>query len=192
MKEDNGAASARPLTDPASFDPHQLVQTHQAGVRRYLRAMGCQAALADDVTQETFVAVLTRPFQDIHPAATFAYLRKTAQHILIAHVRRAGRFQSLDNIERLDELWTREAGHDNAEMVLLHLRECLAGLSNRARLALDMRFRGKHSRAEIAAVLGITEHGAKNLLQRAKHALRSCLDKKLERNGMPAVKHSAS
>jgi RNA polymerase sigma-70 factor, ECF subfamily len=53
-------------------------------------------------------------------------------------------------------------------------------LSDRARKALDMRFRDQQSREHIAAMLEISEHGAKNLMQRAKQQLRVCVEKKLK------------
>jgi RNA polymerase sigma-70 factor (ECF subfamily) len=43
-----------------------------------------------------------------------------------------------------------------------------------------MRFADEASREEIAAALGISEHGAKNLMQRAKHQLRECVESKLK------------
>ena len=43
-----------------------------------------------------------------------------------------------------------------------------------------MRFGDKASRASIAADLEITEHGAKNLMQRAKKRLRECMESKLK------------
>ena len=73
----------------------------------------------------------------------------------------------------------RWAGDDDGEAVIEHLRGCLDRLTPRARQALEMRFRGEHSRAEIAAALEITEHGAKNLMQRAKQQLRECIESKL-------------
>ena len=82
--------SPSPPPPTAGFDPLRLIQTYQAGVWRYLRALGCEATLAEDLTQDTFVAVLQRPFNDVSPAATSAYLRKTALNLLISHQRRAG------------------------------------------------------------------------------------------------------
>jgi RNA polymerase sigma-70 factor (ECF subfamily) len=73
----------------------------------------------------------------------------------------------------------RWAGEDDGEAALEHLRGCLERLTERARLALEMRFRGEHTRAEIATALEITEHGAKNLMQRAKQQLRECIETKL-------------
>jgi RNA polymerase sigma-70 factor, ECF subfamily len=161
------------------FDPIRLIQTYQAGVWRYLRAMGCESALAEDLTQETFLAVLQRPFQDVSNAATSAYLRKTALNLLISHERRAGRVRSVENVELLDKTWTRWAGDDDGETAVNHLRDCLGRLTPRARLALEMRFRDDSSRADIATALEITEHGAKNLMQRAKQQLRECIEAKL-------------
>ncbi|HCK71704.1 MAG TPA: sigma-70 family RNA polymerase sigma factor, partial [Planctomycetaceae bacterium] len=31
-----------------------MITQHQSGVWRYLRVIGCEATLADDITQETF------------------------------------------------------------------------------------------------------------------------------------------
>jgi RNA polymerase sigma-70 factor (ECF subfamily) len=168
-----------PTQTAAGFDPVRLIQTYQVGIWRYLRALGCEASLAEDLTQDTFLAVLQRPFQDVSPAATSAYLRKTALNMLISHERRAGRVRPVSDIELLDRTWTRWAGEDDGETALNHLRECLDRLTERARLALEMRFRGEHTRQEIATALEITEHGAKNLMQRAKLQLRECIDSKL-------------
>jgi len=169
-----------PAPQALGFDPTRLIETYQAGVWRYLRALGCEAALAEDLTQDTFLAVMQRPFQEVNPAATSAYLRKTALHMLISHERRAGRVRAVEDIEKLDRTWSRWAGDDDGEAALDHLRDCLGRLSDRARQALEMRFRGEHSRTEIAEALQITEHGAKNLMQRAKQQLRECIDNKLK------------
>ena len=168
-----------PVDQAAGFDPSRLIRTYQTGVWRYLRALGCEAALADDLTQDTFLAVLQRPFQDVSPAATSAYLRKTALNMLISYQRRSGRVRATDNIEQLDQQWLKWAGDDDGETVLTHLRDCLSRLTDRARQALEMRFREENSRAQIAAALEITEHGAKNLMQRAKQQLRECIERKL-------------
>jgi RNA polymerase sigma-70 factor (ECF subfamily) len=171
---------AAPVPNTTGFDPVRMIETHQAGIWRYLRAIGCEAALAEDLTQETFLAVLQHPFQELSTAATAAYLRKTAHNLFVSHCRRAGRVLALEDIDSLDRNWARWAGDDNGEELLDALRECLRGLGERARRALDLRFRDRQSRATIAAELELTEDGAKNLMQRAKHKLRECIDSKLK------------
>ncbi len=136
-------------------------------------------AEADDLTQETFLAVLQRPFHDYNAAATAAYLRRVAYNRFISARRRSGRMILVEQIEEIDQAWTRLVSDDQGEAMLEALRSCLDRLTDRARMALEMRFRDRSSRLEIAAALEITEHGAKNLMQRAKKQLRVCIEDKL-------------
>lgn len=162
------------------FDPARLIEQHQAGVWRYLRALGCDPAQAEDLTQETFLAVLQKPFDDYNPAATGSYLRKVAYHRFVSQQRRAGRLVLMAEVDEIDQRWDRWAGGDQGEAMLDALRDCLQQLTQRARWALQMRFRDRQTRAGIAAALSITEHGAKNLMQRAKQQLRLCIEGKLK------------
>jgi RNA polymerase sigma-70 factor (ECF subfamily) len=141
--------------------------------------MGCQPSLADDLTQETFVLVTGQPFSELHPAATFAYLRKTAVNALISHKRRTGWLRPIGNVAELHDGCNRPSGDRRTDSALDHLSAGLARLTSRQRLAIEMRFRHDCSRAEIAAALGITEHGARNILQRAKLLLREYVKKRL-------------
>jgi RNA polymerase sigma-70 factor (ECF subfamily) len=166
--------------DPTAFDPVRLIEDHQAGVWRYLRALGCESNLAEDLTQETFLAVLQRPFENYNTAATAAYLRRTAYNALVSFQRRAKKVTTVENIEQLSQNWESWAGEDNGEELVDALRCCLASLGDRAKLALELRFRDHASRETIAATLGMSEHGAKNLMQRAKKTLRDCIESKLQ------------
>ncbi len=165
--------------DTTGFDPARLIEKYQVGVWRYLRALGCEPALADDLTQETFLSVLQHPFTDLGPAATAAYLRKIAHNQFISVQRKVGKVIVVEDIEEFDRAWEQWAGEDDGEAMVEALRECLQELTSRARLALEMRFRDRESRASIAAALGISEHGAKNLMQRAKQVLRNCIEGKV-------------
>ena len=184
-----GASSARESTgesagesagiDASHVDPGQFVRQHQAGVWRYLRALGCEAALADDLTQETFLAVLQRPFQQYSDAATAAYLRKVAHNQFVSLYRKSGREIPVEDIDAFNNAWAHWVTDASGHQLIEALRECLQQLGDRARLALDMRFAERKSRAQIAAAVGLGEHGAKNLMQRAKAKLRKCIDGKV-------------
>ncbi|WP_254511914.1 RNA polymerase sigma factor [Anatilimnocola floriformis] len=169
-----------PLSTATGFDPVRLIETYQVGIWRYLRALGCDAAQAEDLTQETFLAALQRPFQDINPAATSAYLRKIAFNFYISYRRRAGKVTAVENVEELDRTWSHWAGEDDGEGLLDLLRDCLKGLTERARQSLEMRFRDQSSRQDIATALDISPDGAKNLMQRAKQQLRDCIESKID------------
>ena len=166
----------------SELSPAELVLRHQNGVWRYLRVLGCDATTADDLTQETFLRVLRRNNLVQHSdEATSEYLRGTAYNLLISNHRKLGRMQVTESTTLLDESWQRWAGKDlTGDEAVDALRECLEQLTDRAREALRMRFVQNVPRVEIGAALGITDHGARNLMQRAKSQLRDCVGERLK------------
>ncbi|MGE3778167.1 MAG: RNA polymerase sigma factor [Pirellulaceae bacterium] len=168
------------MPDTTGYDPAHLIATHQMGVWRYLRVLGCEPALADDLTQETFLAVLKAPFRELSPSATASYLRTTAHNLFISYHRKAKRMTATADIEALDRQWAKWVADDSGEALLDALKDCLQLLGPKARLALQMRFRDQATRAQIAAALRMSENGAKNVMQRAKHKLRECIESKLQ------------
>jgi RNA polymerase sigma-70 factor, ECF subfamily len=162
------------------IDVVQLIAEHQVGVWRYLRALGCDACLADDLTQDTFLEVMRRPFVHYSDHATAAYLRRVAHNLFITSRRRAGKMVVIEHPEDLETAWMRWAGFDGGTAAMDALDLCFKRLSARAQQALRMRFANEATREEIATSLGITEHGAKNLMQRAKAMLRDCVESKLK------------
>lgn len=165
----------------SEIDPVQLIADHQAGIWRYLRALGCEANEAEDLTQETFLAVLRKPFEYLGKPAAASYLRKVAYHRFISARRKTSKEVLTDEFEHIDDTWSRwvdQRNSDGSEALDL-LKLCLQTLSERARWALEMRFRDRLTRIQIAEKLDISEHGAKNLMQRAKQKLRQCVENKL-------------
>ena len=177
--------SAQPLNSSktdSTLDASALIAEHQSGVWRYLRAIGCDQSLADDLTQETFFAVLRRPFVQVNTSATTSYLRRVAYHLLVSYKRRQKKMTVTSELKLLDSQWLRWAGADsNGNDLTDRLADCFSRLTARAQLSLKLRFTEDASREHIAKELGITEHGAKNLMQRAKAQLKQCLDEKLNR-----------
>ena len=143
--------------------------------------LGCDSATADDLTQETFLRVLSRDnFIQHNDAATSGYLRRTAYNLLVSRHRKLGRVQTVAEPAVLDVIWERWAGKDlSGDYAVDALRACLQTLTERAQQALRMRFAEEASRVEIGEALGITDHGARNLMQRAKQQLRQCVEEKL-------------
>ncbi|MFM7071412.1 MAG: RNA polymerase sigma factor [Planctomycetota bacterium] len=167
------------------FDPRALIETHYRGVWLHLRALGCDEAEASDLTQDTFLRMLDdrggrgRAFEDHGAVATGKYLRTIAVNLLITKRRRERRQVVLEDIQVLDRAWTALAGADDSELRLEVLRTCLEALTERARLALRLRYGEDATRARLASELKLSEDGAKNLLQRAKEQLRECVKRKL-------------
>jgi RNA polymerase sigma-70 factor (ECF subfamily) len=155
-----------------------LVQRHQAAVWRYLRYLGCTDAQADDLAQETFLAVLERPFEQRCDAATAAYLRMVARNRFLAVIRKEKNGPTAADVELAEEVWslTAAAGTDD---YLDSLEDCLTELTDRARRAIELRYRDDRSRRDIAAALEMTEDGVKTLLRRTRETLRECVERKV-------------
>ena len=166
------------------IDAERLIREHQRGIWRYLRVLGCDPALADDLTQETFLSILqSKSFQDHTPAQTRSYLKRTAFNAFITLKRREGKVVAVENLEAIDEAWNEWVRDDDAgDELRMLLKACLVELTERAQWALKMRFHDQLPRVEIAKNLEITEHGARNLMQRAKKQLRECIEFKLNQH----------
>ncbi len=157
-----------------------LVRAHQAGVWRYLRFLGCDPAEADDLVQETFLTVLREPFELRSPTQTAAYLRMVARNRLLMARRKQRRVPTAIDLEAAEAVWARVAGEDGLNHYLVALNDCLeAAVSPRVRRALELQYRDRASRAEIAAALDMAVEGVKTLLRRARSALRDCVERKV-------------
>lgn len=163
-----------------NLELEELVRRHQVMVWRYLRALGADTALADDLTQDTFLEILRRPLKQFSDAATASYLRRVAHNLFITKRRREGRMTVTEHADKFEASWMRWSGFDAGDTALDALNECFARLTERAQLALKLRYRENSTREEIAGQLSISEHGAKNLMQRAKNQLKDCVAKKLQ------------
>ncbi|WP_231741969.1 RNA polymerase sigma factor [Stieleria varia] len=164
-----------------TLDAGELIRKHQRGVWRYLRMLGCDAATADDLTQDTFLRILKhKDFVQHNDAATAGYLRRTAYNLVVSQHRKQGRVQTVAEPAVLDEIWNFWAGKDlTGDAAIDALSVCLSRLTPRAQMALKMRFGSEASRLEIGEALGISDHGARNLMQRAKQQLRDCVEETL-------------
>jgi RNA polymerase sigma-70 factor (ECF subfamily) len=157
----------------------QLVQAHQGHLLRYLRWLGCDDSLAADMAQECFVKIIQGDPQLENPHAMAAYLRTTARNFYLMHLRRERRNVSLPDPDVLEAAWAENEGDDFGEGYRRALQQCLQGLTERARLALSLRFGQGASREQISVATGLDPEGTKTLLRRAKAKLKLCIENKV-------------
>lgn len=151
----------------------QLVKEHTPMLLRYLRRLGCPPTLAEDLSQETFLSLLEKPFEEVSAKATASYLRLVARNLFIDEKRRQKKAVSLDTVPE-------EIQHEEQSKPLIEtLQSCLPKLRERPRRALELRYWKKLSIASIAALMGIKESGVKTLLGRAKQRLRELMNRSL-------------
>jgi RNA polymerase sigma-70 factor, ECF subfamily len=156
-----------------------LVEQHQAGVWRYLRLIGCDDATADDLTQETFLALYRISFEDRGSVSTAAFLRRKARYLYLDRVRRRVRRREVRLVDAADTVWAEIAAGDDGVAYRAALEECLDTLASRSRQAIDLRYEQKRSRDEMAKTLGLGVNGVKTLLQRVRATLRECVEKRI-------------
>ena len=171
-----------PAVAPA--DAAELVARHQADVWRYLRALGCDPALADDLTQDTFVQILQSAFEWRSDAAPAVWLRRTATSLFRKLLRRqriarAVPLEQLDAAESAWERWHSSGAPDDASNVNAALADCMTKLTDRARNALTLQFGEARTGEEIATSLGMTHSNVRVLIHRSRQTLRDCVERKL-------------
>src|SRR5438105_3903368 len=106
-----------------------LVHRHQAGVWRYVRFLGADTSEADDLTQETFLALARGQFVERDERQTAGYLRVVARNQLLALRRKQNREVSTVELEAADTVWAAAAGPDGCLANYLDaLRECVEQL----------------------------------------------------------------
>lgn len=160
--------------DAAGDDLAAVVARHQTGVWRYLRALGCDPATADDLTQDAFV-VLLRGFEVRSETETAAFLRHTARNLLLKH---RGRRRALRDVEATDRVWDARCAADAGAAWTDAVAACFDALTGRARDALIACRVEERDRSTVAADLGLSTEGLKTLLRRALEQLRECIDRR--------------
>jgi RNA polymerase sigma-70 factor (ECF subfamily) len=166
------------MTQPAT-DLAALVRQHQADVWRYLRYLGAAASDADDLTQETFLAVARSEFIEQSPQQTAAYLRTVARNQLLMLRRRQGREINTVELATAEQVWSQQIDPLGTSGFLAALAECLEQLEGRVREAINGFYRDHLSREELAEKLEMKPDGIKTLLRRTREVLRNCIEKKL-------------
>jgi len=152
-----------------------LMRRHQSDVWRYLRVLGCDVALADDLTQEVFIQVYRKPVLEISDAASAAYLRKAARNTFLNYMKRERRTLPFDPA-LVDQVWQQLTPEDG-DARLTRLSDCVEKLSERARRAVALRYRQDLPEAEVGRAMDVTEDAAKALLKRARQQLRECIER---------------
>lgn len=172
---DEGELAGSQLS-PASLAT--LIDHHQADVWRYLRYLGAESADADDLTQETFLALSRAKFEQRSHGETASFMRSIARNQLLMFRRFQGREIDTVQLEAAEQVWAETVPEAGLSSLLATLAECLKTLDGRAREAIHLCYREDLSRNAMAAALRMKPEGIKTLLRRTRDALRDCIQRK--------------
>jgi RNA polymerase sigma-70 factor (ECF subfamily) len=150
---------------------------HRTAIWRYLRMLGASASEADDLCQETMLVGCTHAAAN-DPATGRAFLRGTAKNLWLRSRRWWQRRREREVAVAVDELWLATAEHDGGDELVARLRTCLGTLQPRARQALELHYRDGLDWRLVAAQIGLLPNGTKTLVQRARQALRTCIERR--------------
>lgn len=158
---------------PAASDPVLAIyRVALPQVYGYLLPRCGSAALAEDLTSETFLAAVNASRQGSLTEVSTAWLVGVARHKLVDHWRRHEREQRslavaevLNTASEVDDPWDEWLDCEAAYAILAHLP-----IPQRA--ALTLRYLDGLPVAVIAEHLGRTIHGTETLLARSRAALR--------------------
>ena len=170
----------------------RLIRSHQAAIYRYVRYLGAERALAEDLVQETFLATLRpNPHQpvDTDDPAWPGWLRGIARNKYLAECRRrANQALPVDDqtLELAEAVWAATVRDESDwDDRLTALRQCLKRLPARQQEVLDHRYVHRTARDEMARLLGMTEDGIKSLLRRIRAILAQCIEERLRGSPQP-------
>jgi RNA polymerase sigma-70 factor (ECF subfamily) len=163
----------------------ELVEAHQAELFRYLRFIGADYSVAEDLLQETYLrAFKSAAAPGLHDhTRRRAWLRRIAHNLFIDHCRRRSRSPvsfSSEAAETAEDFWNQSFyQHDEGFGCMDALQQCLKKLNKSQREMIDAFYAERRSRDDIASALGITSSGVKASLRRIRQALGDCIQQKV-------------
>ena len=165
-----------------SMDIEKLVESHQEEIWHYLKFLGCQNALADDLTQDTFIQVFQQNSELREAESAPAYLRTIARRSFFRHLKKLKKQgAAVADFDEAESVWQLYSPVERESDLSVYLEDCLKLLDGRSRSAIEYRYRFGLKRKEVGSRLGISEVGATMLLQRSKSTLRECIKGKISR-----------
>ena len=165
-----------------------VVHSFEWPVRAWIVSRCPPGGDADEVAQLTFLEAF-RQIGKYSPGTDFrAWLFTIARYQLMAEclrLRRTADYRSRYGPYALTLELERRAAEEAPEGDgrLEHLRDCVAGLDDRARTALDLRYQASLSLEEISQRIGRTVAGTKKYLFLLRKKLHDCVQQRLSAEG---------
>ncbi|MGI8697008.1 MAG: RNA polymerase sigma factor [Mycobacteriales bacterium] len=149
-----------------------IYETALPQVYGYLLARCSRAALAEDLTAETFLAAVDAVRREDPPPLSVAWLVGVARHKLVDHWRRE--FRETRHLQTVAGLAEPLGAADpwDEHLDAMRARATLDRLGPHHRSALTLRYLDDLPVAEVAHLLGRTLHATEALLVRARVAFR--------------------
>lgn len=179
MVEISPQAQTQEAAGSSLADPEQFRAFYAAALPRvygyFYARLGADAALAEDLTQETFLAAVTELRRGTRVVAPVPWILGVARHKFLDHLRRQQRrgwtLLSWDESVLDEELQVPE----DIELARDLAMAALAAVPSRQREALMIRYLDGMSVPEVAAAIGRSVDATESLLARGRTSFRRAL-----------------
>jgi len=151
----------------------ERVQSEQARLRSFIRALGVRAEAVDDLAQETLIIALKKLDEFDRGSDFGVWVRQIARR-LIANERRKEARRSQILSDCVTDLLL-EINHDEE---LAALRECMAALPKHGRELLQQRYFEDLSPGIIGSRMGRPSNQVRQTLLRLRRALLECIERR--------------
>jgi RNA polymerase sigma-70 factor (ECF subfamily) len=148
-----------------------LYQQSAGNLQAYIRRACGDAALAEDILQDTFYRFLRADLNEMHPSQAKTYLYRTASTLLADHWRRQKRERRWNLWNFLSQEPSTRSESDGEAM------RTFRGLKPQEQNLLWLAYVEGFSHSEIAEVLALKEKSVRVLLFRAREKLAHALRK---------------
>ena len=176
---DNGASSYRRFLDGEDSALAEIVRDYRDGLMLYLNGIVNNISLAEELTEETLFRIITRKprFNEKYSFKTWLYT--VGRNVAIDYIRHVSKrsctsFEDLDNCIQ-DEYDLEKSYIIEEQKIAVH--RTLKKLNPEYRQVLWLLYFDGLTNAEAAVVMKKNTRQMKNLVYRAKGALKSELDK---------------
>ena len=174
--------AARVTSDATAIT--RLLLEHRSALIAYILAAVRNYTDADDIFQETSLAIATSFSQLRDPKGFLPWAREIARRRILAHARQKKRLLLVDDelLSKLSEasgrINDREQKRKDSQRNILH--SCLEQLPTESRRMIAMRYDTSSPPVEmIAKQFGRSVQGTYALLKRIRFVLRDCVENKL-------------
>ncbi|MCA8938740.1 MAG: RNA polymerase sigma factor [Planctomycetes bacterium] len=157
----------------------ELVERHQESLWLWSRAIGAEGSEADDLTQDAFLVLLGKPWQDWPDPQIAGFLRGVARNLLLSRKTKEGRRIKL-LASHAEELWARMLPDDSSVLLRGRLLSCVEKLEAREAHTIRQHYFEERPLTDIAQSDATTPQALYGLLHRARKKLRACLERFLE------------
>ena len=151
--------------------------TCQPALVAYAHALLADYAAAEDVVQNAFLVVARKHEDFAEGTSILAWCRRIVRLEILSHLRKCRREPTLEDRILNDAMEAAFEAHQSHESVprAEYLRDCLAGLTGRARDLIRLRYEENAKYEQIAVALQMGLEAVRKGLFRTKHQLRECI-----------------